>query len=139
MSMMPPKAHFLQIARFCIVGAVNFVTGLAMMIALCEWVGLHYVVAYVVTFLTTNMLGYVLNGRFTFAVQHLEGASLTRYAIVNAVLFGLNALALTLLVEVFHFWYVVALTLLAGINIPVSFAIHRSVSYGLGSTRQLPE
>ena len=95
--------------------------------------GFHYVIGYLGAFLVTNTLGYLLNGRFTFSAGNAESASMARYMCVNIVLLTINTLALMLLVEVFHFWYVAATLLLAGINIPVSFIAHRNVSYRLGS------
>jgi putative flippase GtrA len=106
---------------------------MATLISLCELAGLHYVLGYLGAFLVTNALGYLLNGRFTFAEQSTEQASMARYMLVNVVLLTVNTLALMLLVEVFHFWYVAATVLLATINIPVSFIAHRTVSYRLGA------
>jgi putative flippase GtrA len=126
------KAHWRQLARFCIVGAVCYVSGMATLLALCELVGLHYVLGYLGAFLCTNTLGYLLNGRFTFEASGSEQASMARYMLVNLTLLTINTLGLMLLVEVFHLWYVAATLLLATINIPVSFIAHRTVSYRLG-------
>ena len=111
------KAHWRQLARFCIVGAVCYVSGMATLLG---------------AFLCTNTLGYLLNGRFTFEASGSEQASMARYMLVNLTLLTINTLGLMLLVEVFHLWYVAATLLLATINIPVSFIAHRTVSYRLG-------
>ena len=129
------KAHVAQLARFCVVGALCYATGMATLLALCELGGFHYVVGYIGAFFVTNALGYLLNGRFTFAASNVERASMARYMFVNVVLLTINTLALMLLVEVFHLWYVAATLLLATINTPVSFMAHRSVSYRIGRTQ----
>jgi putative flippase GtrA len=126
------KTHGPQLTRFCVVGIVCYVSGMATLLALCELAGLHYVIGYFGAFLVTNALGYVLNGRFTFAVDQAEQASMTRYMLVNLTMLTINTLALMLLVEVFHMWYLAATILLATINIPISFMAHRTVSYRLG-------
>jgi putative flippase GtrA len=127
------RAHGPQLARFCVVGALCYLTGMATLLALCELGGFHYVIGYLGAFLVTNTLGYLLNGRFTFSTGSAAPASMARYMSVNIVLLTINTLALMLLVEVFHFWYVAATVVLAGINIPVSFIAHRNVSYRVGS------
>jgi putative flippase GtrA len=126
------KTHGVQLARFCIVGALCYVTGMAVLLCLCELGGFHYVIGYLGAFLVTNTMGYLLNGRFTFGAASAEHASMARYMLVNFVLLAANTLALIMLVEVFHLWYVAATVVLAAINIPVSFIAHRTVSYRLG-------
>lgn len=127
------QAHGKQLIRFCVVGAICYVTGMATLISLCELAGAHYVVGYFGAFLVTNTLGYLLNGRFTFAAHDSEHASMARYMLVNVVLLTINTSALMLLVEVFHIWYVAATVVLATINIPISFFAHRTVSYRLAT------
>jgi putative flippase GtrA len=109
-----------------------YLTGIATLLSLCELGGFHYVVGYLGAFLVTNTLGYLLNGRFTFAAGSPERASMARYMLVNLTLLTINTLSLMLLVEVFHFWYLAATLLLAALNIPISFIAHRTVSYRLG-------
>jgi putative flippase GtrA len=126
------KTHGAQLARFCMVGALCYVTGIAALLSLCELGGFHYIIGYVGAFLITNTLGYLLNGRFTFAESSVQQPSMPRYMLVNVALLTINTLALLLLVEAFHLWYLAATILLATINIPVSFIAHRTVSYRLG-------
>jgi putative flippase GtrA len=126
------RMHGVQLVRFCVVGALCYLTGMATLLSLCELGGFHYIVGYLGAFLVTNTLGYLLNGRFTFAAGSPERASMARYMLVNIALLTINTLALMLLVEIFHFWYVAATLLLAAMNIPVSFIAHRTVSYRLG-------
>jgi len=127
------RTHGTQLVRFCVVGALCYLTGMATLLSLCELGGYHYLVGYLGAFLVTNTLGYLLNGRFTFAAGSPRRGSMARYMFVNIALLTINTLALMLLVEVFHLWYVAATVVLAAINIPVSFIAHRTVSYQLGS------
>jgi putative flippase GtrA len=126
------KTHGVQLARFCIVGALCYVAGMAVLLCLCELGGFHYVIGYLSAFLVTNTMGYLLNGRFTFGAASAGHSSMARYMLVNVMLLTANTLALMMLVEVFHLWYVAATVVLAAINIPVSFIAHRTVSYRLG-------
>ncbi len=126
------KTHGPQLTRFCVVGILCYLSGMATLLGLCELAGFHYVLGYFGAFLVTNALGYVLNGRFTFAAHQSKHASMTRYMLVNLTMLTINTLALMLLVEVFRMWYLAATILLATINIPISFIAHRTVSYRLG-------
>ena len=123
--------HTLQLARFCGVSLLCFGLGLAVLTGLHELVGIHYLVAYVVSFLVTSTLGYLLNGRYTFRARGGDRSGLLRYMLVNAGLLLLNGTALRILVEYAHVWYLYATLGLAAVNTPVSFFAHRIVSYRL--------
>jgi len=123
--------HSIQLARFCAVSLSCFLLGLGVLTGLHELAGVHYLVAYVASFVVTSSLGYLLNGRYTFRAG-ADGSGLLRYMTVNVALLVVNGLALRLLVEHFHMWYLTATLLLAAINTPISFLVHRIVSYRLG-------
>jgi putative flippase GtrA len=123
--------HSIQLARFCVVSLSCFLLGLGVLTGLHELAGVHYLVAYVASFVVTSSLGYLLNGRYTFRAS-ADGSGLLRYMTVNAALLVVNGMALRLLVEHFHLWYLTATLLLAAINTPISFLVHRIVSYRLG-------
>jgi putative flippase GtrA len=125
------KRHALQLARFCAVSLFCFALGLGVLTGLHELVGVHYLVAYVASFVVTSTLGYLLNGRYTFRAGTGDRSGLIRYMLVNIGLLVVNGSALRLLVEHFHVWYLSATLLLAAINTPVSFLAHRLVSYRL--------
>lgn len=124
--------HSLQMLRFCAVSLGCFAVGLGVLTGLHELAGVHYLAAYVASFLVTSSLGYLLNGHYTFGVRGTDGSGLTRYLSVNICLLFLNGAALRFLVEQMHLWYLAATLLLAALNTPVSFLAHRLVSYRLG-------
>ena len=126
------KSHALQLARFSAVSLFCFALGLGVLMGLHELLGVHYLVAYVASFVVTSSLGFLLNGRYTFRAKRGGGSGLVRYMTVNVGLLVLNGAMLRLLVERFHVWYVAATLVLAMINTPVSFLAHRVVSYRLG-------
>jgi putative flippase GtrA len=113
--------RLLQLLRFCAVGITCFFLGLAILAGLHELAGVNYLVAYVVSFVVTNFTGYLLNARFTFSLRSVARAGVIRYMLVNGALLCANALALKLLVDVLHVWYLAAAAVLALINAPVSF------------------
>jgi 2-polyprenyl-3-methyl-5-hydroxy-6-metoxy-1,4-benzoquinol methylase/putative flippase GtrA len=126
------KRHALQLARFSAVSIFCFALGLSVLTGLHELAGVHYLVAYVASFVVTSTLGYLLNGQYTFCAGTGDSSGLVRYMTVNVCLLLINGMALRLLVEQFHIWYLEATLLLAVLNTPVSFLAHRIVSYRLG-------
>lgn len=129
--------HKLQLARYCAVSLFCFGLGLGVLTGLHELAGVHYMVAYVASFLVTSTLGYLLNGRYTFRARG-GGGGLLRYMLVNVALLLLNGTALRILVEYGHVWYLYATLALAAINTPVSFIAHRIVSYRLAHKWRQP-
>lgn len=129
------SAHTLQLARFAAVSLLCFGLGLAVLTGLHELAGIHYLVSYVASFVVTSSLGYLLNGRYTFAATRGNGRGLLRYMGVNVCLLLVNGAALRFLVEQLHVWYLTATLLLAALNTPVSYLAHRLISYRLGSRR----
>ncbi len=115
------SGRLLKLARFCVVGLTCLGLGLAILAGLHGLAGVNYLVAYVASFVVTNITGYLLNARFTFAVDSVGRAGALRYMAVNAVLLCVNTLAMKFLVDVLHVWYLTAAILLAAINAPVSF------------------
>jgi putative flippase GtrA len=123
-----------QLARFCIVGLTCYVANIVALAVLCEVLRIHYVVAYIAVFFMGNALGYWLNKRFTFSLSTpLDRAAMTRYLLVNCVMLALSTAALHVLVEWAHIWYLAAVTIIAGVNAPVSFLAHRVVSYRIAT------
>ena len=108
-------------ARFCAVGLTCFVLGLTVLAGLGELAGVNYLVAYVISFVVSNLAGYLLNARFTFSSNSVDYGGAVRYMTVSAVLVSANTLALKLLVDALHMWYLAAAVLLAFVNTPLSF------------------
>jgi len=125
------KTHARQLVRFSAVSLFCFALGLCVLTGLHELAGVHYLIAYVASFVVTSSVGYLLNGRYTFRAGKGDRSGLVRYTLVNVCLLLVNGAALRLLVEEFHVWYLTATVLLAMLNTPVSFLAHRIVSYRL--------
>jgi putative flippase GtrA len=123
-----------QLVRFCGVGLICLVASTAVLAALHNLAHLHYLVAYAIAFCCGNVLGYSLNGRFTFATR-LTHTGILRYLLLNGGLLAVNSLLMRVLVEGAHVWYIAASLMLALANAPVSFLLHRSFSYAVPSTQ----
>jgi len=119
----------LQLTRFGAVGICCFALGLAVLVGVHDLAGANYLIAYVTSFVLSNVAGYLLNARFTFSVDSIHHRGAVRYLLVNTALLCVNTVVLKILVDGFQVWYVGAAVLLAAVNTPVSFAAQRFVTY----------
>jgi putative flippase GtrA len=121
--------HLPKLARFCAVGLSCLGLGLAILAGLHDLADMNYLLAYVASFVVSNVAGYLLNARFTFSVRSVDHAGVIRYMTVNAMMLGANTLAMKLLVDMAHMWYLAAAVMLAFVNAPVSFLGQRLYTY----------
>lgn len=122
-----------QFVRFCAVGMTCYLSGLALLAGLTEVAGLHYLLSFAISFVATNLLGFWLNGRFSFgSPSHVGGSAALRYLAVSAASLTLNMIALALLVERVGLWYLAAVVTLTAINVPINFVAHRLITFRLG-------
>ena len=136
-SKMRPRAMSLmvsQLSRFCSVGALCLAVSTAVLAALHELAGMYYLAAYAISFCVGNLLGYLLNGRFTFSTR-VSASGGARYLFLNAALLAVSSLLMKLLVDGAHVWYMFAFLMLALANTPISFLLHRRFSYVQPSRR----
>jgi putative flippase GtrA len=60
------RSAWIQLLKFCIVGASGYVVNLVVYYALIHWLGAHYLVASVIAFLVAWLNNFVLNRQWTF-------------------------------------------------------------------------
>ena len=92
--------NWVQLAKFCIVGASGYVINLAVYTALLKWAGLHYLGAAVVSFLVAVTNNYAWNRLWTFRGQrgHVVFQGL-RFLVVSTMALVANLVVLHLLVQ----------------------------------------
>jgi putative flippase GtrA len=127
------RHHIVPLVRFCVVGALCYFVSMCLFAALCELAQIHYMPAFVITFLVVNVFGYLLNSRFTYGTRAgPDRAALVRYLMVNVAILLVNLVAIRVLVEDAHIWYLAATMIVAAINAPVGFIAHKIVTYRVG-------
>lgn len=124
--------RLLSLASFCVIGLLNAALGLVILVGLYELVGVNYLAAFTISFVTTNVSGYLFNGRYTFGGNRAGQFGVARFVLVSGVVLIANCYALRLLVQQFHVWYLSATLCLAAVSAPMSFAVHRLVTYRVG-------
>jgi putative flippase GtrA len=94
-------ANWIQLAKFCIVGASGYAVNLGVYSALVEGASLHYIAAAVCSFVVAVTNNYTWNRLWTFRRQRghiaLQGA---KFLVVSLAALGANVAVLALLVEV---------------------------------------
>jgi putative flippase GtrA len=94
------RANWLQLAKFCAVGASGYAVNLAVYSLLVEAFGLHYLVAATCSFVVAVTNNYTWNRVWTFRGDrgHIAYQGL-RFLVVSAVALGANLVILHLLVR----------------------------------------
>jgi dolichol-phosphate mannosyltransferase len=91
--------NWVQLAKFCAVGASGYVVNLAVYALLLNWAGLHYLVAALISFIVAVSNNYWWNRHWTFRGDrgHFAYQGM-RFAVVSTVALGANLVILRLLV-----------------------------------------
>jgi len=94
------RRNWVQLAKFCVVGAIGYGVNLAVYALLLNWANLYYLLAAVGSFLVAVTNNYLLNRVWTFAHQRghfaYQGA---RFFAVSLVSLAANLLVLHLLIQ----------------------------------------
>jgi putative flippase GtrA len=92
--------NWMQLAKFCTVGASGYVVNLAVYTALFQWLGVHYLLAAVGSFLVAVTNNYTWNRIWTFRASrgHLALQGL-RFLVVSTAALLTNLLVLYILVQ----------------------------------------
>jgi putative flippase GtrA len=94
------RHNWVQLAKFCVVGASGYVVNLAVYWTTLHWGGLHYAIAATISFLVAASSNYTFNRAWTFAHQRGHfGYQGLRFFVVSGVVYAANLLLLTGLVE----------------------------------------
>ena len=81
--------NWVQLAKFCAVGAIGYVVNLAVYTVLLKWAGLHYLGAAFFSFLVAVANNYWWNRHWTFAhAKGHFGYQGMRFFIVSAIAFA---------------------------------------------------
>ena len=93
------RHNWVQLAKFCVVGASGYAVNLGVYSVLLNWANLHYVVAATGSFLVAASSNYTFNRHWTFRAQRGHvGIQGMRFFVVSALVYGANLGVLTALV-----------------------------------------
>ena len=94
------RGNWIQLAKFCTVGASGYVINLGVYSVLLDRANLHYPIAATCSFVVAATSNYLLNRFWTFRHQRGHfGIQGLRFFTVSVLVYGTNLLLLTLLVH----------------------------------------
>lgn len=88
-----------KLFRFCLVGLLCTLLNLSVLWLFTYRFGLHYLLSVIIAFFTINLVGFLINSRYTFKSQTAAGQQLAKYYLVMAVSLTVNLLLMNLLVD----------------------------------------
>jgi putative flippase GtrA len=123
------RHNWIQLAKFCAVGASGYVVNLAVYTALLHWAGLHYLAAAACSFVVAVTNNYTINRLWTFRGQrgHFAYQGL-RFLVVSLVALGANLIVLRVLVA-FGLGKVVAQAVAIVLVTPLNFVGNKLWSF----------
>ena len=128
------RQNWLQLIRFCIVGATGYAVNLAVYTALLKGADAHYLLAATCSFLVAVTNNYTWNRLWTFRGQrgHVAYQGL-RFLVVSTIALGANLLILHLLVDSFGVGKVLAQAIAIVLVTPWNFVGNKLWSFGRSS------
>ena len=130
--MTPLRARLGEVIGFLVVGGLSAACSWLPLFLFVEALHLHYIVAFILTFLVVNTAAFYSNARIAFRGRGEGGhAALFRFYTVSGLSLVVNTLALKALVEGAGWWYLAAAVFLAGVNAPINYVLHRRLTYRL--------
>jgi putative flippase GtrA len=120
-----------QVVRFALVGVLNTAFAFVVFAALQITLGdrLHYMVILVVATIVGILEAYVMQRWLVFRVSGRWWRELVRFSSVYGVALGVNAVALPLLVEVFHVPVLPAQAIVMLATALGTFVVHRAFTF----------
>jgi putative flippase GtrA len=123
--------NWLQLARFCAVGASGYGVNLAVYTLLLKGAGLHYLLAATGSFLVAVTNNYTWNRLWTFRGQrgHIAYQGL-RFLVVSTIALGANLVILYLYVQQLEIGKVLAQAIAIVLVTPLNFVGNKLWSFG---------
>jgi putative flippase GtrA len=116
--------------RFLIVGGTCAVYNLATLYYLTSVLRFHYLFAFILVFVTGNLIGFCLNKYYTFKTQKsLFWKELLKYYTVMTSNFILGVILMFIMVSILKIWYFSAMVLLTASGTVYNFWLHNRWSF----------
>jgi len=125
------RQNWLQLVRFCAVGATGYAVNLAVYTLLLKGADAHYLLAATCSFLVAVTNNYTWNRLWTFRGERGHvGYQGLRFLVVSTIALGANLLILHLLVDSFEVGKVLAQAIAIVLVTPWNFVGNKLWSFG---------
>jgi putative flippase GtrA len=119
------RRHLVPFAQFVTGAGVAFGANLALTYALTEWVGLHYLIAYIIVQAVVLTLGFFFQLRVVFKKGNLSVALVVRYLVFLLSITAANTWVVHLLTELAGVHYLVSITISTAFFLVVKFVLYK--------------
>lgn len=124
------RLPYRELFRFLITGALCFLVGIFLLYVLTDIARIHYLVSMSIALLVVNLLGWLLNRKWTFESKSANKKwEFARYIAVGLAGYGVTLLLMALLVSVFGINYLIASVIVALLMLLANFVTHRNWSF----------
>ncbi|MCB8839383.1 GtrA family protein [Aurantimonas sp. VKM B-3413] len=124
----PPPV--LQYAKFGLVGGFATLFHSILFVAFVGGLGVRPMLANSLAFSCALVVSYLGNYRWTFGAGSRSWLSFTKFAVVSLIGFGLNSLAIFVIVDRLELSYLYSLPVMIGLVPPVVFVLNRTWTFG---------
>ncbi|HEX3837009.1 MAG TPA: GtrA family protein [Steroidobacteraceae bacterium] len=123
-------SRLVEVMKFIATGTLSVALNTVIIILLTQRLGLPYQVSIIACFLVVTFISFCLNRFWTFQLRRQsKRADLGRYVCVGIFQLVMSLLLTTFCVEVLHLQYVLAVVILSILLAPITFLLHRRVSF----------
>lgn len=114
-----------KFVRYGLVGILATLVHVGTFTFLVEALGFTPVIASVPSFVLAMLSAYIVNYSWTFTSSGAHLVQLPKYVTVSAICFCLNVAITYLVVNVFSFWYPIALLMVVSVIPALSFSMNK--------------
>lgn len=119
----------LKVVRFCVSGGIGIIFGFVTLYSLTEYLGLWYILSTVITFILTDILGFVIKKIWVFEDKNIKAVKkqIFLYLLLSITYLMTNTGSLYIMVEYLHIQYIVSQIILTSILSFPSYFISKNI------------
>jgi putative flippase GtrA len=123
------KNKLYQLIKFSFFGAFGYLFSVALIFCLKEFLQVHYLVAWFLAWIFTNLITFFFNNKYTFKNNKKIIPTLIKYYTVNLSSFLITLALMYVSVELLKIYYLTATIGISLVLLGYNFIIHRNWSF----------
>jgi putative flippase GtrA len=120
-----------QFLKFFLFGSASYLLSLFLVFILKEMFRLHYLTAWFLAWIISNLISFFFNNKYTFknSVSQQTFVKLLKYYAVNLTSFIFTLVLMYFFVEILKIYYLTATIFISVILLGYNFILHRNWSF----------
>jgi putative flippase GtrA len=125
------KSRIKQFLKFLLFGSASYLLSLFLVFILKEMFRLHYLTAWFLAWIISNLISFFFNNKYTFkdSVSQQTFVKLLKYYAVNLTSFIFTLVLMYFFVEILKVYYLTATIFISVILLGYNFILHRNWSF----------